>query len=39
MDAAKAAVLGKIMGADHPVGIALAVELETQVKTLIASNG
>lgn len=39
VDATKAAVLGKIMGADHPVGIALAVELETQVKTLIASNG
>ena len=38
VDATKAAVSGKIMGADHPVGLALANELEAQVKTLIASK-
>lgn len=38
VDAAKAAVVGKIMGADHPVGIALATELETHVKALLASK-
>lgn len=38
VDATKAAIIGKIMGADHPVGLALANELEAQVKTLIASK-
>ena len=37
VDAVKAAVNGKIMGADHPVGLTLAVELETQTKALIAA--
>ncbi len=35
VDAVKAAVVGKIMGADHPVGLALAAELEAQTKLLI----
>lgn len=39
VDAVKAAVMGKIMGADHPVGLALAAELEIQTKTLIAVQG
>ncbi len=30
--------LNKIMGADHPVGLALAAELETQSKALIAAQ-
>jgi HPt (histidine-containing phosphotransfer) domain-containing protein len=38
VDAAKAVVHGKIMGADHPVGLALASELETQTKKLIAQQ-
>lgn len=38
VDAAKAAVNGKIMGADHPVGLALATELEAQTKALIAKG-
>jgi chemotaxis protein histidine kinase CheA len=38
VDAAKAAVTGKIMGADHPVGLALANELEAQVKALITAK-
>lgn len=38
VDAVKAAVTGKIMGADHPVGLALASELEAQSKALIASQ-
>jgi HPt (histidine-containing phosphotransfer) domain-containing protein len=38
VDAVNAAVTGKIMGADHPVGLALAVELEAQSKALIASH-
>jgi hypothetical protein len=37
VDAVKAAVSGKITGADHPVGLALATELETQMKALIAA--
>lgn len=39
VDAVKAAVTGKIMGADHPVGLALASELEAQTKALIAAKG
>jgi hypothetical protein len=38
VDATKAAVVGKVVGADHPVGIALATELEAQTKALIASQ-
>jgi hypothetical protein len=38
VDAVKAAVAGKIMGADHPVGLALAAELEAQSKALIVSQ-
>jgi hypothetical protein len=38
VDAAKAAVVGKIMGADHPVGVALAAELEARSKALIVSQ-
>lgn len=38
VDAVKAAVTGKIMGADHPVGLALATELEAQAKALIAAQ-
>jgi hypothetical protein len=37
VDGVKAAVSGKVMGADHPVGLALATELETQMKALIAA--
>ena len=37
VDAVKAAVNGKVMGADHPVGLTLAAELETQTKALIAT--
>ena len=37
VDAVKAAVNGKVMGANHPVGLALATELEAQTKALIAS--
>ncbi|MEZ6028411.1 MAG: Hpt domain-containing protein [Hyphomonadaceae bacterium] len=36
VDAVKAAVMGKIMGADHPVGLALTAELESQTKELIS---
>ena len=39
VDAVKAAVTGKIMGVDHPVGLALANELEAQTKALIAAKG
>lgn len=38
VDAVKAAVTGKIMGGDHPVGLALANELEAQTKALIAAR-
>lgn len=38
VDAAKAVVHGKIMGADHPMGLALATELEGQTKALIAAK-
>jgi len=38
VDGVKAAVLGKIMAADHPVGLALAAELESQTKALIAAH-
>jgi HPt (histidine-containing phosphotransfer) domain-containing protein len=38
VDATKAAVIGKIMGANHPVGLALAAELEEQTKKLIAQQ-
>ena len=34
----KAAVVGKIKGADHPVGLALMAELETQTKAVIAQQ-
>ena len=37
-NAVKAAVVGKIMGADHPVGLVLASELEAHSKALIASQ-
>jgi hypothetical protein len=37
VDAVKAAVNGKIMGADHAVGLALATELEAKTKALIAA--
>jgi HPt (histidine-containing phosphotransfer) domain-containing protein len=39
VDAVKAAVMGKIMGANHPVGLALAAELENQTKEIIAQQG
>jgi HPt (histidine-containing phosphotransfer) domain-containing protein len=39
VDAVKAAVTGKIMGAEHPVGLALAAELEAQTKALIVAKG
>ena len=39
VDAVKAAVTGKITGADHPVGLALVNELEAQTKALIAAKG
>lgn len=38
VDGVKAAVVGKIMGADHPAGLALATELESQAKALIAAH-
>jgi HPt (histidine-containing phosphotransfer) domain-containing protein len=38
VDAVRAAVVGKIMGADHPVGLALVAELEAQSKALIAAQ-
>ena len=38
VDAVKAAVNGKIMGANHPVGLALASELEERTKQLIAQQ-
>jgi HPt (histidine-containing phosphotransfer) domain-containing protein len=38
VDATKAAVLGKIMGADHPVGLQLCAELEAQTRTLIVQQ-
>ncbi len=38
VDAVKAAVTGKVMGANHPVGLALAGELEEQTKQLIAQQ-
>lgn len=38
VDAVKAAVLGKIKGADHPVGLALVAELEAQTKAIIAQQ-
>jgi len=38
VDAVKAAVQGKIMGANHPVGLALAAELEAQTKEIIAQQ-
>jgi HPt (histidine-containing phosphotransfer) domain-containing protein len=37
VDGVKAAVSGKVMGADHAVGLALVTELETQTKALIAA--
>jgi HPt (histidine-containing phosphotransfer) domain-containing protein len=38
VDGVKAAVQGKIMGADHPAGLALAAELDAQTKALIAAQ-
>jgi HPt (histidine-containing phosphotransfer) domain-containing protein len=38
VDAVKAAVHGKIMGANHPVGLALAAELEEHTKQIIAQQ-
>jgi HPt (histidine-containing phosphotransfer) domain-containing protein len=38
VDAVKAAVVGQIKGADHPVGLALVAELETQTKAIIAQQ-
>jgi HPt (histidine-containing phosphotransfer) domain-containing protein len=38
VDAVKAAVMGKIMGANHPVGLALAAELEAHTKQIIAEQ-
>ena len=38
VDAVKAAVIGKIKGADHPVGLALVAELEAQTKDIIAQQ-
>jgi HPt (histidine-containing phosphotransfer) domain-containing protein len=38
VDAAKAAVMGKIKGMDHPVGLALVAELEAHTKTIIAQQ-
>ncbi|MEQ1610745.1 MAG: hypothetical protein ABL956_17545 [Hyphomonadaceae bacterium] len=38
VDAANAAVVGKIKGAEHPVGLALVAELETQTKEIIAAQ-
>lgn len=39
VDSAKAAVHGKIMGAEHPVGLALAAELEQRMKELVLATG
>lgn len=36
VDAVRAAITGKITGADHPAGLALASELEAHTKTLVA---
>lgn len=38
VDAIKAAIAGKIMGADHPVGLALAAELEERTRSVIAAQ-
>lgn len=38
VDAVKAAVVGQIKGADHPVGLALVAELENQTKAIIAQQ-
>ena len=38
VDAVNAAVTGKIMGGDHPVGLALATELEARSKALLAAQ-
>jgi len=38
VDGVKAAVNGKIMGANHPIGLALAAELEQQTKLLIVQQ-
>jgi hypothetical protein len=38
VDATKAAVVGKIKGAEHPVGLALVAELEAQTKAVIAAQ-
>jgi HPt (histidine-containing phosphotransfer) domain-containing protein len=38
VDGVKAAVNGKIMGANHPIGLALAAELEQQTKSLIVQQ-
>lgn len=38
VDAVKAAVIGKIKGLDHPVGLALTAELENQTKAIIAEQ-
>lgn len=38
VDGVKAAVVGKIVGADNPVGLALVAELEQQTKALIAKS-
>lgn len=38
VDATKAAVMGKIKGAEHPVGLALVAELEAQTKAVIAAQ-
>lgn len=39
VDSTKAAVIGKVKGAEHPVGLALVAELETQTRALIAQQG
>lgn len=39
VDAVKAAVHGKVMGADHPIGLALAAELEQRMKELVIAQG
>lgn len=38
VDGVKAAIVGKIKGADHPVGLALVAELEAQTKEIIAQQ-
>jgi HPt (histidine-containing phosphotransfer) domain-containing protein len=38
VDGVKAAIHGKIMGANHPVGLALCAELEEQTRALIAAQ-